>query len=665
MKSIKGKILFWVLILVIGSVAVVGTFSVWESRNIVMELNITRNLQIAKGYSQDIGDVLMSTVQQLLLFSQRKSVTDLEWDKFKSSFKDMLKYSNGELTLGFLSDAQGNTKYITLEKEGAAKINDRPYFNEIVQNGKDYAVSNIVVSKATGKKTFVVAIAIKGSGGSLKGVLGCTLNLSDIRKAVEEVKIGEKGHGYLLQQNGLFVIHPDKDVEGKFNVNNSNDKGFKKFANDLSSGKDEGYAMAMAPDGDGMVFFAYSKVPHSPNWYFGLAIPKTQLDRYSNKIITFIIITSIIIIIIAIFITFILGSSISKPIKSVAKISEKFGEGDLSVKFEVHGKDETAQMGEALNKAIMNLNEAMKTVVEGVKELDGTAVSLKEKAAATLEINESVYSRMDQITQDAQNTSAAIEEVNASTEEVASSAQNVANISQDLTEKANQSVETSKESIGLVKSILDNISNTSSLADNTKDIVLKLSDNTKNIGEIVNAITSISEQTALLALNAAIEAARAGEAGKGFAVIADEIRGLADESKKSTEKIADILNTIKSLTEETEKSTLDTIDSIVKISDAAVSTSKNLDDVLEQFEQISGMVENLASTAEEQSAASQEIASATTNAAQTVDDIARALEGLFDEVKKQKEDIEELDGLSNNVADLAEELRKSSEGFKL
>jgi methyl-accepting chemotaxis protein len=77
------------------------------------------------------------------------------------------------------------------------------------------------------------------------------------------------------------------------------------------------------------------------------------------------------------------------------------------------------------------------------------------------------------------------------------------------------------------------------------------------------------------------------------------------------------------------------------------------------------MVENLASTAEEQSAASQEIASATTNAAQTVDDIARALEGLFSEVKKQKEDIDELDGLSNNLKELAEELHNSSKGFKI
>ncbi len=664
MKSVKGKILLWMLILVIGSVTLIGVLGYLESSSTVLKLNEDRNYQIAQGYALAMGEMLSSSIKELKIFSERKAVQDMDWDKFKDNLREMIKLSDGEFVTGIMADSQGNTNYITLDKEGTASTADREYFKKIMQ-GSQYAISNVLVSKSTGKKTFVIAIPIKDQNGNAKGMLGCTVNMDKIRQVVLSIKIGSKGHGYIVQNDGLFIVHPEEDIEDQFNLLNATDKDLKSMGNDIINGKN-GYKIAISPDDHVKALFTYVKIPYSPGWFFGTAMPLSQIQSYSQAIMYYTLIVGIIVILIAIFIAWYVGNSIGKPIKAISNTIAEFGKGDLTVKVEDNdSKDEVGVMSRSLKGALKNLQQSMLLVIDGVRQLNEISSQLKDKANATMDINVKVYDSMDQITNDAQNTSAAIEEVNASTEEVASSAQNVANIAQDLTEKTFESVETSKNSITLVKSILDNITNTSDLANHTKDVVLQLTDNTKNIGEIVNAITSISEQTALLALNAAIEAARAGEAGKGFAVIADEIRGLADESKKSTEKIADILNNIKSLTEQTEQSTLDTIESIVKISDAAKSTSKNLDEVLEQFEQISSMVENLASTAEEQSAASEEIASATTNAAQTIDDIARALEGLFEDVKKQKQDLEQVDQLSKDLADAASNLDKASKGFKV
>ncbi len=302
---------------------------------------------------------------------------------------------------------------------------------------------------------------------------------------------------------------------------------------------------------------------------------------------------TILAIILGFSLSWIVLKSISTPVEAVAQGLTALANGDLTRHIDIDSRDELGQMARNYNQAVSKTQEAMKQVYQ-------TTMDVSNRSENIVQANE-------RMAQDLTLQANQVAQISNSIDEIALSIQEVAQQSASATSSAQESGVKASSGGKVVRNTIEGMNAISEAVSASSTSVSELGRRGAQIGDIISVINDIAEQTNLLALNAAIEAARAGEAGRGFAVVADEVRTLADRTTTATQEIAKSIEAIQSETqmavERMENGTEHVNEGMVLVTQAGES----LDDIVAGTDLVSGMIDSIAAASEEQSQASAEV----------------------------------------------------------
>ncbi|MBY8031203.1 methyl-accepting chemotaxis protein [Vibrio fluvialis] len=302
---------------------------------------------------------------------------------------------------------------------------------------------------------------------------------------------------------------------------------------------------------------------------------------------------------------------------------------DLSEPISMDCKDEYGDVARELEKTRLQLQELIKTQVNASQELTALTEVMTMSMSETKESAQEEFNEIDQL-------ATAMSEMSSTVQTVAEHAQNASSLTENASHQAGTGQQFVKQTIGKMSELSKDIAASAEAVNQVEECVVA-------IGSVVGTIQGISEQTNLLALNAAIEAARAGEAGRGFAVVADEVRNLAQRTQNATVEIQDMISHLQASANSAvnlmEKSVVEAADGVELVTNAG----RELDGIVQQVQQINDMNFQIATAAGQQSSVAEEMNQNLTNVRELVEASVTVVSELLETSEIMQSNAEELD----------------------
>ncbi|MGL4605432.1 MAG: methyl-accepting chemotaxis protein [Iodobacter sp.] len=458
----------------------------------------------------------------------------------------------------------------------------RPWYIQ-AKASNDVIVSEPYRDAEPSVKDLVLTLAQKISNQDK--VIGGDILIGDLVKSTLAIKLAGKGHVFLMTKEGKIIAYPKPGFELK----PITDLIPALNAGEFTSLLGKGQAVVMPIDGDD---FMVELAPiEGSDWVLGVALDKAQIDAPLNHLIMIIIFAVIaVLVVVVVFCTAYLRRLLAGLLRirdAMLEISQ--GEADLTRRIPSEGTDEVAETAQAFNRFVERLNGLFKGLRNEAIELTG---GVSQVSDSVLKLANDSHTLADISSSNA----AAIEEVSVSISHIADAAR-------DTDDLVKEAAGASRHGSENVQKISTEMAHTRSSVNDLSSLLISLEHRSQDITKITNVIREIADQTNLLALNAAIEAARAGEQGRGFAVVADEVRKLAERTGKATMEISQMIGDILTETGRAVSNMQTTVKAVDTSSELTHAASEQMQLIGQSMQQVTDRISEIAlSTGEQQNA---------------------------------------------------------------
>jgi len=501
------------------------------------------------------------------------------------------------------------------------------------------------IGKATlfGKDYMTKYVPVKDGSGNVIGVYfighDITNNMKNFKERIRSIKVGKTGYVFVLDYTGTNIVHPF--LEGKNSIYTKDADG-KEFIKEIIQHK-EGVIYYKWQNPNDM--FPRQKVAvytHYPAWQWIIAsgsyideIITTDITKVRNFMWLINITGAILISLIILFVT----QRSLKPISIIADKVNEVAKGDFSrIGFGKGYRERKDEIG-LIARSVIKVEEFTQQLIKNIKN----SVTTLNSVIGALESNiETVKSKTNEQTSQAHQIATAAEEMSQTITDIAKNAATASDI-------ATESMNISLEGQGLSENAMKIVQSANRSTLELKKTINALNSRVEEIGDIVTVIKDIADQTNLLALNAAIEAARAGEQGRGFAVVADEVRKLAERTIKATDEIAGKITAVQTESHETIKSMEATSKEVAEALKALNEVKKSLNKIAESSQKVKDQITQIATATDEQSSASDEVARSAERSSILAQEVKNSTETVIQEVENLNSVIKQLNGAIINV----------------